>query len=130
MVAYSFKARFAPLIADGSKTQTVRADRKRHARPSETLQLYTGMRTRVCRLVATSTCVSVAPIRFDFTLGAVGELELPGQRLRHRSNLDIFARHDGFADWDDLRAFWAAAHPGMDQFEGVLIRWHDLVVAG
>ncbi len=47
MVAYSFKKRFAPPIlfglthgplAEGMKRQTIRNDRKRHARPAEEIQ--------------------------------------------------------------------------------------------
>ena len=48
MVAYSFKRRFREPILAGSKQQTIRADRKRHARRGEALQLYTGMRTTQC----------------------------------------------------------------------------------
>lgn len=122
MVAYSFKSRFAPLIASGEKTQTVRSDRKRHARPGEELQLYTGMRTRQCRLIARATCLKVSPIRFRFGehssiyLHGIGATNLFG-------GLDHFARSDGFADWTDLSAFWAKEHPGLDAFEGVLIQW-------
>jgi hypothetical protein len=46
VVAYSFRQQFRPPILAGTKRQTIRADRKRHARPGEQLQLYTGMRTR------------------------------------------------------------------------------------
>ncbi|MEJ0016825.1 MAG: ASCH domain-containing protein [Acetobacteraceae bacterium] len=46
MVAYSFKRDFAAPILAGIKRQTIRADRRRHARPGEVLQLYTGMRTK------------------------------------------------------------------------------------
>jgi len=35
MVAYSFRARFREPILVGAKRQTIRADRKRHARPGE-----------------------------------------------------------------------------------------------
>ncbi|ADL00684.1 hypothetical protein [Brevundimonas subvibrioides] len=122
MVAYSFKARFGPLIRSGVKTQTVRADRKRHARAGETLQLYTGMRTRSCKLLATATCLKVSTIRFRFgedpsiDLHGIGVTTCPG-------GLDHFARSDGFADWGDLAAFWAKEHPGLDAFEGILIQW-------
>lgn len=39
MVAYSFRKRFGPPILAGTKAQTIRADRKRHARPGEEVQL-------------------------------------------------------------------------------------------
>ena len=59
MVAYSFKARFAEPILAGTKLHTVRAPRKRDARPGEELQLYRGMRTRQCALIARKTCAGV-----------------------------------------------------------------------
>ena len=122
MVAYSFKARFGPLIRAGTKTQTVRADRKRHARAGETLQLYSGMRTRSCKLLATATCLAVWPIRFDFQSGQ--ELvQVHSHASTLKAERDFFAQRDGFEDWDDLSAFWTREHPGLDQFEGLLISW-------
>lgn len=52
MVAYSFKRQFGPPILAGTKGGTIRNDRKRHARPGEELQLYHGMRTKSCTLIA------------------------------------------------------------------------------
>lgn len=65
MVAYSFAPIFAPQIEALTKRQTVRGDRRRHARVGEPVQLYAGMRTRHCRkLVAIDPiCDFVAPIR-------------------------------------------------------------------
>ena len=123
MVAYSFKARFVGAILEGSKVGTIRAEgRRRHAIPGEELQLYTGMRTRSCRLIARATCSSVDHIRLDF--GSRGEpVRLNGDAwFRREGELDAFARGDGFRDWEDLRAFWAEAH-GQPTFSGVWIRW-------
>ena len=63
----------------GTKGGTIRAARKRsyyqkpgahrpagHARVGEELQLYTGMRTKHCRLIARKTCVAVEPITLVF----------------------------------------------------------------
>jgi uncharacterized protein YqfB (UPF0267 family) len=127
MVAYSFKARFGPLIRSGAKTQTVRADRKRHARPGEALQLYTGMRTRSCTLLATATCVAVWAIRFDFRAGQEMVM-VHGHPALWPSELDHFAQRDGFADWADLKAFWVKEHAGLETFDGVMISWADVVL--
>ena len=51
MVAYSFKKLFVPAIEAGRKRHTIRAERKRHARPGEAVQLYYAMRTRQCRKI-------------------------------------------------------------------------------
>lgn len=131
MVAYSFKKRFAPPIIAGlqpgplvvgMKRQTIRADRKRHARPGEELQLYTGTRTTSCQLLGRAACTSVLPIRL--LLGPSPAVEIgdePG--ITDAAGLDLFARFDGFSDWPDLCAFWAAEHEALTNFSGVMIRW-------
>ncbi|MBF0375797.1 MAG: ASCH domain-containing protein [Alphaproteobacteria bacterium] len=68
-MAYSFKARFADPIETGQKRQTIRKDRRRHARPGETIQLYTAQRTIHCRLIGTATCVAVHRIEIGIDAG-------------------------------------------------------------
>jgi hypothetical protein len=127
MVAYSFKARFAPPIIAGTKRQTIRADRRRHARPGEEVQLYTGMRTKSCRLIGRATCDSVVPIRLDFM--GWGAIEVGGHvGLTGAHHLDGFARDDGFESWEELKQFWSVAHPvayAAGAFSGVRVRWKD-----
>ena len=139
MVAYSFKERFVDPIRAGTKLHTVRAARKRHARPGEGLQLYAGMRTKNCRLIAMKDCAAtlrifVAPLA-DWVAVAEG-YPWPGKFsgspfaascANRFSYVDIeqFSRRDGFADWAEMRAFWFHEHPETQEqaFEGVLIRW-------
>lgn len=125
MVAYSFKQMFAPRILDGTKRQTVRSERKRHARIGEELQLYTAMRTKHCKLIGRATCVMVQPIRLDFGVPAV---TLVGG---WKGDCNMFARLDGFEDWSELEAFWRAEHPQIFEaslcFEGVRIQWGPLI---
>ncbi|TGP22354.1 MULTISPECIES: hypothetical protein [unclassified Mesorhizobium] len=123
MVAYSFKPRFVEPIRTGTKRQTIRADRKRHARAGEQLQLYTGMRTKHCQLIGRSECLSVWPV--TLILREVHSVVLDGFRGIY-GDLDGFARADGFKDWAELAGFWSANHPGVEIFDGVLIRWGDL----
>ena len=126
MVAYSFKQQFRGPILAGAKRQTIRADRKRHARPGEQLQLYTGMRTRQCALIGRSVCEAVEPVRIGVEDGWIQV----GQLMKLFRNLtDAFAQADGFADWPDMQAFWRREHPGVPVFAGVLIRWGALAVA-
>ena len=64
MVAYLFHPDFETLIRDRRETTTIRRiSRKRHARRSETLQLYIGMRTRHCRKAASVTSPGTDIIR-------------------------------------------------------------------
>ncbi len=126
MVAYSFKPRFVDPILSGRKRQTIRADRKRHARPGEELQLYVGMRTKASRLIGRAVCSEVAPIRiyFDDHDDEHEGIVLPG--FGFPGGLEGFAQSDGFATWAELKAFWRTEHPGIDEFKGVLITWGDL----
>lgn len=125
MVAYSFKAQFATPILAGTKQQTIRAHRKRHARVGETLQLYTGMRTKHCRLIGRATCESIQDVRLSFINGyIITDGDGPARvLLRTLADCDAFARRDGFQDWKSLAEFWEANHPGTRFFNGVLIFW-------
>lgn len=67
-VAYSFQQQFAEPILAGTKGGTIRAQRsgRGHARPGEELQLYTGMRTKHCRLICRKPCIAVTRILLGF----------------------------------------------------------------
>lgn len=124
MVAYSFQPRFVEPILAGTKRQTIRADRRRHARAGEPLQLYTGMRTKQCRLIGRTVCERAAAIAIDLrarTVAVDGVLVV----VTTGDDPDGFARSDGFADWPDFATFFRLAHPGADVFEGVVIRWRE-----
>lgn len=122
MVAYSFKRRFEGPIIEGTKDQTIRAPRagRGHARPGEALQLYVGMRTRECRLLLRTACLAVLPVQL-FWRPAIAFV-VDGEPVPIDA-MDDFARRDGFDDVDDMAAFWRAEHPGLEVFEGTLIRW-------
>ncbi|WP_300439376.1 hypothetical protein [uncultured Mameliella sp.] len=128
MVAYSFQKRFCDDVAEWRKRQTIRAKRKRHARPGEWLQLYFGMRTKHCRkLVNDPICTGVTPIMIWVPLDDVPcRYAVPDQSLplkwRWQVVDDAFAHSDGFEDERDFRTFWKDAH-GEGVFEGVLITW-------
>ena len=144
MVAYSFQKRFAEPILAGAKLHTIRADRRRHARPGEELQLYVGMWTKQCRLVTRKTCTAVLQIGLDFTSDRIlveglnhpiesrvgaswnGEgFAIMGTLLTGR-DLDRFAMMDGFSCFTEMRAFWFETHgvPAEHEiFVGKLIGW-------
>lgn len=137
MVAYSYKPYFAPQISTGIKCQTVRADRRRHARPGERIQHFVGMRTRRCHKVRPDTiCVSIEPIRIDlFDEGIL--CIVVGERVLTDDEMESFARDDGFAPehingicidmsgktaLENMSRFWLDNHfPG--PFYGVLVKW-------
>tara|TARA_B100001179_G_scaffold211998_1_gene179646 strand:+ start:1481 stop:1885 length:405 start_codon:yes stop_codon:yes gene_type:complete len=130
MVAYSFKKQFEVAIVAGAKRQTVRADRKRHARPGEALQLYTGMRTKSCRKLLTPDpiCLDVRPVEIEFDTAhpsLISKIEVDGFALA-KSEAFAFAMLDGFGSSSGalrrMGEFWLANH-GAEPFSGVVIRW-------
>ncbi len=154
MVAYSFNRRFVPAIESGIKSQTIRAHRRRHARPGERLQLYTGMRTRACRLIRDDVvCSRIDEINID--LMSLAGLAVPKTRVDlarilvrwsdklvvsvngkplDRAECEALATRDGFSGWQfDSAAlppfaamvlFWMGTH-GPGMFEGVMISWEQ-----
>lgn len=144
MVAYSFKRRFVnpiragldPASKDGGavyvgselhnpKRQTIRADRRRHVRPGEEIQLFCGMRTKDCFLIGRARCLDVRPIFIEIEgpVVKVGD-DLPMLTVRR---LDEFARRDGFDDYKDFAMFWYEEHhESMNDFRGVIITWEPL----
>jgi hypothetical protein len=132
MVAYSFQPEFCQAIVNRAKTQTIRAERRRHAKPGEQLQLYRGMRTAHCRkIIPDPVCTVVERIRIwvpdRVTSGDKSpfEFEFPDRPPAGRLPIDgEFAYRDGFGSVGDMLRFWRARHgPGL--FDGVLIQWRD-----
>lgn len=128
MVAYSFQAQFVEPIWSGRKRQTIRATgKRRHAKAGDALQLYTGMRTKHCRLFGRAVCHAALSIRIDFSTIYPGDVVTIEDGPRFwQGDLDPFARADGFEDWQELRHFWQTNHPNVLQFHGALITWRDL----
>lgn len=136
MVAYSFQARFAEPILAGTKGGTIRAARKPrtqpyarprpggHAVPGEDLQLYTGMRTKQCRLIARKQCLEVEPIRMDLSYPERIELLTSKIVLRALEARD-FAIFDGFESLGAMAEFWREAHGDL-YFDGWHVRWLPL----
>lgn len=123
MVAYSFQTRFVDPILSGRKRQTLRGDRRRHARPGEELQLYTGMRTRHCCLIGRAPCVAVAQVEIVIGLGTPAVfLDAAHER---QADPQEFARADGFADWADFEAYWLQ-DLGPGAYMPWMIQWAEL----
>jgi hypothetical protein len=132
MVAYNYQQRFWPKVRDYSKLQTVRAHRKRHARPGERIQNYGGMRTKACvKLIPDPLCIGVEDI--SIWIGGdehkpVEGIEINGFELAGKA-LTQFAVADGFGGYrgDPLMIFgrfWTETH-GIGRFDGVVIKWRE-----
>ena len=117
MSAYNFKERFVPLIESGQKRSTIRAVRLdgRVPKPNEELQLYTGMRTKACRLIGVKRCVGVAKIKIEEDGITEAKRKLP------LLEADYLAERDGFKDQAELIEWFKAEH-GLP-FQGNIIVW-------
>lgn len=141
MVAYSFKKRFVLPIRVGlgligmgedqppmvPKWQTIRAHRigrARNARPGETLQLYCEMRTKHCFKIADALCTRVRPIEIEVYSNTFGLFQIEGRSMSG-TEIENFARSDGFEDLEKMHRFWISNH-GAKKFSGVLIEWEPL----
>ena len=121
MVAINFKAQFADAVADGEKCQTIRKLGKLTPRPGNTLQLYTGQRTKFCRLLKETICLTVQDVAItDDSLINELVLTLDGKRLLFTEARAI-ALADGFDSLVLMRDFFKDLY-GFP-FEGVLICW-------
>jgi len=131
MPALNFRKEFAGAVESGEKRQTVRAIRKDgrpHAKVGDTIKLYTGMRTKSCRLLAQATVSRIDSIRIEPT-----EMFLSGTRLLSaifsRDQIGFtdneFAQSDGFSSFMDMADWFDDVH-GLP-FEGVVIYWDDPV---
>lgn len=116
MVAFNFKARFAPLVASWAKKQTVRATRR--AKKGDRLQLFTGLRTSDCRklIEPDPVCMLV-----DY-VGIRPEYLTLGNTALHEGDADHFARRDGFANYAEMVAWFKETY-GSPYFTGYVHVW-------
>lgn len=123
MVAYNFQKRFAPAIKAGEKTHTIRRNgKRRHARPGEALQLYTGMRTAHCaKIIDDPVCRDVKAIEIHVGFQRIGVIRVGQMKV---DDIDAFAIADGFKDAADMHAFWLDFH-GPGWFNGSFISWGE-----
>lgn len=148
MVAYGFRSFLVPPIKGEIKTHTLRLARKNphekrkhvggHALPGEELQLYTGMRTPNCTLIARADCVRTIRVTVEIVHSWVDLYETAGKKPRRLNcwnalpdELGDFARADGFKDFPAFCEYWrqhVARLPGTDLqlFDGWLVEWGKL----
>lgn len=121
VAAYNFQKQFVPLIESGEKSSTIR---KRRAngyvpRAGEAIRLYTGMRTKACKLIREVTVVNVTPITIYSDHGR-GEVV---NNLRRLDGIEIrdLAIADGFKSVRELFEFFNYRYgPSVQAY---LIRW-------
>jgi hypothetical protein len=128
MPAFNFKEQFADAVEHGEKRQTVRAPRKDgrpHCKVGDVISLYTGMRTKQCRLLGKARVTHIDQIKIEAT-----SMELNGRLLfscLHDRDAPLtdneFAEADGFDSFMDMANWFDQVH-GLP-FEGVVIYWSE-----
>ena len=106
MPAYNFKARFAPLVAEGIKRTTIRQQRKhgdyyQHPVIGQRMVLYRGLRTKDCDMLRDETLADYHAIQIQ----ADRQIILDGQPLNETSALRL-ARLDGFFSVETMIEFF------------------------
>ena len=119
MPAYNFQSQFVPMILDGSKIHTIRKRRRHPTKEGDLLWLYTGMRTKKCRLIIDTNCKKIAPIVIYPDLGQV---RLEG-RLLPLNEMMHFAVRDGFANYMEFFAFFRRYPQEVLEREMEVIYW-------
>ena len=116
-MTYNFQARFAPMVRDGRKRSTIRRKRKDGKVPKvgEMLHLFTGMRTRRCKLIGAWECEEV----MEIYLSKEGAF-LDGVSLSEKE-LESIAWLDGFDFQEEMLRWFELTH-GLP-FSGHLIQW-------
>jgi hypothetical protein len=114
MVAFNFMRHFEPLLLDGTKIHTLRDTAR--ANVGDTLQLFTGQRTKKCRLIKVEKCTAVLPVRF----GGAMLWSIDGRDL-YDYEIEKFAKGDGFSCNDEMDNWFLEAKK--------ILPWHGFLIA-
>lgn len=127
MPALNFQQQFAAPVESGQKCQTIRKPRANAIRAGQPLYLYTGMRTKACRLLRTTTCTSVIAVRMTRRVVQLAHPDHDQWIELAPWEVDEFAEADGFGSVDDFFDFFIDEyHSERDcgiYFTGNLIKW-------
>lgn len=131
MPQLNFSPQFAASVADGSKRQTIRAQRKVPIKLDDTLHLFTGLRTKqALRLLPPQRCTAALWIRMNyFPPRSLGnrthrykiEIRLQEKGKLNQKQIEALALADGFESTLDFYNWFLPA--GTDEFQGQLIKW-------
>lgn len=128
MPALNFVKRFAPDVESGKKRSTIRRAGKRlPPKVGDQLSLYTGMRTKYCRLLRKETCIDVNPIFISLKKGkpvlAIGVIVGTEKCWIEVSATEVkeMAIEDGFKSKEEFFDYFLS---DTDEFYGFLIEWN------
>jgi hypothetical protein len=115
MVAFNFSPQFVEDVESGRKTQTIRQTSR--AKAGDTIQLYTGQRTKGCRKLGDAVCIDSMYIGMTACGITLGDAD------RYPGTNDDFARADGFRDYAAMWG-WFSERYETHSFTGYITRWH------
>lgn len=119
MVAFNFKKDFAPKIKSGVKRSTIRKTRRCNV--GDTMQLYTGMRTKNCeKIINDVVCVGVAHVEIKGYYGGYTYWGVSGKS----EITEKLHEQEGFESYMDMMNFFEN-HYGLP-FEGWLHTWEEI----
>ncbi len=110
---------FKDKILSGAKRRTIRAPRKIPIKVGDRLYMWWKSRSpKEKEKLGESTCIRIAPI-------TITELGVSCEDIGVKCHcLDLFAKCDGFNNWQELIEFFEKTH-GLP-FTGVLIEWDSI----
>lgn len=128
MIVKMFKPRFAPLVRDGTKRQTIRPKPKRALKPNEEISLrqwegkpYRSKQVELRKSTLTSLeSIAIHQDGISFGDGTMRRFWC-GDKGGRRLILEAFAKDDGFSGWTEMREWFQEEH-GLP-FEGTLYKW-------
>jgi hypothetical protein len=136
-----FQERFAPFVLDGSKTHTIRAERKVEMKAGEMCHCYVNPRRKDMKLLGRWPCVRVEYIeiyeRGDGTFGVVISSDYRNGYARNWHELgscekDLLAWKDGFRHarkattrgcFKLMMDYWKPKNGRPLDFRGVIVHW-------
>lgn len=122
---FNFKKQFAPLVASGTKRQTIRRTRKdrKRPKPGDIVRCYTGLRTSHVQLLYESPVIQCRAVRIDLFERYI---VVDGARL-FQEEARIFAQADGFNTTHELIDFFLEQERVQEDpkpyFEGFCVEW-------
>lgn len=122
MPAYNFQRQFVEPILSLEKPHTIRPERKNPTEVGDMLYLYTGMRTKKCKLIATSSCIDVKWIGIYIRPHSEPFVMLSGN-VFSSFELRRLVRRDGFANEDDFFTFFLRYPREVREHDLRLILW-------
>jgi len=132
-----FKRRFVPFVLDGSKTHTIRGERKNPPSVGQRCDCYVDPRQKTMRLLGRFRCVKVEVIEiFELRNGTFG-IRIEGVDLSPEER-NLLAWRDGFRDhgidgaFVSMMQFWMTTHGNNNRtelfrFSGHIIHWDPRV---